>query len=89
MALIEKSPREERWGCAFGLLGSAVGMFLFPALAVRSVQLEPGESVCGTFAAGMGVVGLLLGALAGTLVGMILSHLVPSRDQSDDESESG
>lgn len=69
--MLEKSPREEKLGCLFGLVVGLVGFLL-----VRQASAEI-DTVCGLPVVVTIFGGLFLGGLVGTLFGMILSHLIP------------
>lgn len=80
--MLEKSPREEKLGCLFGLVGGLIGFLAggwhFDEHAQQLRAADPDATICGLPAIAAMFGGLLLGGLLGTLFGMVFSRLLPS-----------
>ena len=87
--MLEKSPREEKLGCLFGLVGGLIGFLAggshFEGNAQQLRAADPEVTLCGLPAVAAMFGGLFLGGLLGTLFGMILSRLLPSSKPHDSE----
>ena len=71
--------RAEAYGCLFGLIGSAFGVFLgirsFQAYVAEIRAADPNAFVCGNPGIAAILGGFIVGGLMGTVLGMVVSHL--------------
>jgi hypothetical protein len=79
--MLQKSTREEKLGCLFGLVGGVLGFLLGGhsfAAEVNSIHaIDPDATVCGLPAVAMMLGGMIVGAIGGTVFGMVVSHVLP------------
>lgn len=89
MLKLEKSPREEKMGCLFALIGILIGLFYsnwsFNEYTRELRAADPDIEICGlpAFASMMG--GMIIGCFAGALVGMVISRFLMPKETQDDE----
>jgi hypothetical protein len=78
--MLQKSPREERFGCLFGLAGAVIGFLIGSRMHTAAVEASrrahPDDPI--DFLPAMPFAGLVAGFFAFALVGMILSRLLPA-----------
>jgi hypothetical protein len=79
--MLQKSPREERFGCLFGLVGGFIGFFIgarMDAAAGEAMRAAEPDAIVD-FLPVMAIAGIFCGGLVAALFGMVLSRLTPPK----------
>lgn len=78
--MLKKSPREERFGCLFGLVGGFIGFLIgarMHSAEIEAIRAREPDAVID-FLPVLPCIGMFFGGLLAALIGMVVSRMLPS-----------